>query len=92
MMDWMTEFNAGAITLGYAVIGLFFLRFWRRTGDGLFAAFAGAFGLMAMNSFLVEFLNLPREHVGWVYLLRLGAFALIIAAIVNKNMSAQRAR
>ena len=86
-MAWMPEFAAGAITLGYAVVGVFFLRFWRRTRDGLFAAFAGAFWLMAVNSFLVEFLNLPREHVGWVYLLRLAAFALIIVAIVNKNMS-----
>lgn len=91
-MEWMTEFNAGAVTVGYAVIVLFFLRFWKRTGDGLFAAFAGAFALMALNSLLVEVLNLPREHVGWVYLLRLGAFALIIAAIVHKNMSAQKAR
>jgi len=87
MMEWMTSFNAGAITLGYAVIGVFFLRFWKRTGDGLFGAFAGAFWLMALNSFLVEFLNLPREHLGWVYLLRLGAFALIIAAIVNKSVA-----
>ena len=91
-MDWMTEFNAGAITLGYAVVGVFFLRFWRRTGDGLFAAFAGAFWLMALNSFMVEFLELPREHVGWVYLLRLAAFALIIAAIVNKSIGGAKAR
>ena len=91
-MHWMTEFNAGAIALGYAVIGVFFLRFWRRTRDGLFAAFAGAFWLMAANSFLVEFLELPREHVGWVYLLRLAAFALIIFAIVNKSVGGAKAR
>ncbi len=89
-MEWMSEFAAGAITLGYAVIGVFFLRFWKRTGDGLFGAFAGAFWLMALNSFLVEFLNLPREHLGWVYLLRLGAFALIIAAILIKNFKSRR--
>ena len=33
---------SGAITMGFVVAGLFFLRFWRRTGDGLFVAFACA--------------------------------------------------
>jgi hypothetical protein len=37
------DFVAGAVTMGFAVAGLFFLRFWRRTTDGLFLAFAAAF-------------------------------------------------
>jgi hypothetical protein len=85
------HFVAGVITMGYAVAGLFFLRFWRRTGDGLFCAFAGAFGLMALNSLMVEVLNIPRENQSWIYLLRLAAFALIIAAIVAKNLRGGRA-
>jgi hypothetical protein len=80
------HFTAGGLTLGYAVVGLFFLRFWRRTGDGLFGAFAGAFFLMALNSLMVEVLNVPSETQAWIYLLRLSAFALIIAAIVAKNL------
>lgn len=87
-MEHMAEFNSGAITLGYTVAGVFFLRFWRRTGDGLFGAFAGAFFLMALNSFLVAWFQVPREEQTWIYLLRLAAFALIIVAIVRKNMSA----
>ena len=41
----MIEYLAGAVTLGFAVAALFFLRFWRRTGDRLFMAFAAAFAL-----------------------------------------------
>ena len=43
----MTLYNflSGAVALGYLVCGLFFLRFWRRTRDSLFMAFALASGL-----------------------------------------------
>ncbi len=91
-MEHMADFNAGAITFGYAVAGVFFLRFWRRTGDSLFGAFAGAFFLMALNSFLVAWFEVPREEQTWIYLIRLAAFALIIVAIVRKNISARAAQ
>lgn len=89
-MASFTHYMAGAVAMGYAVAGLFFLRFWRRTGDGLFCAFAGAFGLMALNSLMVEVLNVPRENQSWIYLLRLSAYALIILAIVAKNLRGGR--
>lgn len=43
----MFEFVSGLITMGFVVAGLFFLRFWRRAGDRLFAAFAVAFWMLA---------------------------------------------
>lgn len=76
---------SGLITMGFLVASLFFARFWRRTGDALFAAFAAAFILLALNQALVIVLNLEREELGWIYLLRLAAFTLIILAIVGKN-------
>jgi len=39
-------FISGLICMGYIVASLFFARFWRRTGDDLFAAFAAAFLLL----------------------------------------------
>lgn len=78
-------FISGAITFGYVIAGLFFLRFWRRTRDPLFASFAAAFALLAANSALPVMFGIPNEHLGGVYLLRLAAFLLIIAAIVRKN-------
>jgi hypothetical protein len=57
-------------------------------------AFAFAFGLLAANQAIVSLAGVPREDQTWFYLLRLLAFLLIIAAIVQKNVdrmpSAQR--
>ncbi len=76
-----------AAIMGYLVAGLFFLKFWSRTRDSLFAVFAAAFWLMALNSTLAVVLDLPHENEAVVYLLRLSAFLLIIAAIVWKNVA-----
>ena len=78
-------FLSGAVTLGFAVIGLFFLRFWRRTGDGLFLAFSVAFWLLGLNQALLVLANVRDEERSWLYLLRLLAFALILLAIWMKN-------
>lgn len=81
----MTQFVWGLITMGYLVAGLFFLRFWVRTKDRLFAAFAAAFWLLAANQGLVAVGGIPKEENTWLYLLRLAAFVLIIGAVVVKN-------
>ncbi len=80
-------FLSGIVTMGFLVAALFFLRFWKRTQDGLFAAFAGAFALLAINQALAYLVDLGREEVGWVWLLRIAAFLLIIVAIVGKNLA-----
>lgn len=82
-----TALVSGATTAGYAIIGVFFLRFWRRTRDGLFLIFAAAFWLMAANQLAPSLLGIPRESQGGVYLLRLAAFVLIIGGVLWKNLS-----
>ena len=77
---------AGALAAGYWVAGLFFLKFWRRTGDKLFLAFAAAFGLLAAGSALPILLNTQHEERGGIYLIRLAAFVLIIVAVLGKNL------
>jgi hypothetical protein len=86
----MYEFTAGLITMGYLVAGLFFLRFWVRTREGLFVIFASAFWLLALNQALVAVAGVPREEHSWIYLLRLAAFTLIIVGIVAKNVRGSR--
>lgn len=81
----MFDFVSGLITMGFLVSGLFFLRYWSRTGDLLFAAFALAFWMLAANQAFLVFVRIPLEERSWLYLLRLGAFALILAAIIAKN-------
>ena len=43
------DFLSGAVALGFFTCCLFFLRFWRRTRDGLFLAFALAFSLLGLG-------------------------------------------
>ncbi len=83
--DPIVSFLSGAITFGFAVAGLFFLRFWRKTRDGLFLAFAAAFVLLGINQALLVFSGIPVEERSPLYLLRLAAFLLIIIAIIRKN-------
>lgn len=77
--------TSGAIIMGYAVAALFFLKFWRRTRDRLFLAFAVAFLLMAMTPLLTIVMQVPREEQSPFYLLRLLAFLVIILAVVAKS-------
>jgi hypothetical protein len=80
-----SHFVSGMITMGFLVAGLLFLRFWTRTRELLFAAFAAAFALLAANQALVALIDVPREERSWIYLLRIAAFGLIIAAVIWKN-------
>jgi hypothetical protein len=79
------EFVWGANALASVVAGLFFLRFWRDTRDRLFALFAVAFWVFAINWVLLAFAGVPDERRHLLYLVRLVAFIIIIAAIVDKN-------
>ncbi|MBK1842554.1 hypothetical protein JHL17_34690 [Azospirillum sp. YIM B02556] len=90
MLPTTSSFFTGALAAFYAVAGLFFLSFWRRTRDALFASFALAFALLALNQTVLALGGLEREEQSWVYLLRLLAFLLIIAAIVRKNLEGRR--
>ena len=87
MSQTSLAFIGGLLSGGYAVAGVFFLSFWRRTHDSLFAVFAVAFWLMALNQALPVLLGIPREEQGGNYQVRLAAFILIIAAILRKNLS-----
>ena len=81
----LAAYLAGLFTAGSLVVALFFLRFWKRSGDGLFLSFALAFVLLAANNALSGFIG--GDEYPAIYLLRLAGFALIIFAILRKNMA-----
>jgi hypothetical protein len=87
----MILFLTGLVTAGYLVAGLFFLKFWARTRDPLFAIFAIAFWMLALDEVLRAGLALPIEERGWTFLVRLAAFSLLAIAIAYKNAAARRA-
>lgn len=81
----MIEFFSGAVTLGFLVAAGFFLRFWRRTADRLFLAFALAFVLFALNQALASWLTVVSEPASLIYGLRVLGFVILLGAIVDKN-------
>ena len=80
---------AGGIAVAALAAGLFFLRFWRTTGDRFFLYFALAFWIEGAHRLaLYQWLG-QDEASPYYYLPRLVAYGLIIAAIVDKNRKAR---
>jgi hypothetical protein len=83
----MEQFVMGAIAMASTVVALFFLRFWRDTGDRLFAMFSLAFFLLGLTRIGLAVSPEPtvaEGHTHW-YWVRLAAFVLILVAIADKN-------
>ena len=89
-MSAMAIFLSGMTTMGFMIASLFFLNFWRRTRDQLFATFGIAFFLLAANQVAIALSSSPRDEQLWVYALRIAAFGLLIAAIIRKNVGGGR--
>ncbi len=85
----MRLFIAGTLMMGYVTAAVFFVRFWRRTRDSLFAAFAIAFVLLAVQRVLLASHSGPDGPVAF-YLVRLAAFVVILLAIAGKNFLPRR--
>jgi predicted membrane protein len=88
-MAGLETFMAGMVMMGFLVAGLFFLRFWSRTRDRLFAIFGFAFFLMAVNEAFVDVTS-PTNEVVFAYVLRIIAYLMLIAGIVAKNLEERR--
>lgn len=81
----MEDLVMGAIAMASLAAAVFFLRFWRDTGDRLFVIFAAAFILLAATRIGLALSQVQQEgHTHW-YWVRLVAFLLILIAIIDKN-------
>lgn len=76
---------SGALAASSLVVSLFFLRFWRTTRDRFFLYFSLSFALGAVERIVVSFIVGDGEARPAVYLIRLGAYGLILLAIAGKN-------
>lgn len=86
----IADLMRGAIAMGFAVAAVFFLRFWYVSRDRLFAFFSAAFVVLTINRVLLAASpSLQREHTTTLFTVRLLAFLLILAAIVDKNLRRQ---
>jgi hypothetical protein len=90
--DLLLGLVSGAILMGYGVCALFFLRFWHQTHDRLFAVFALAFGLLALQRLALVLTEPLEEWRTGLYIARLLAFLLILGGIVDKNRADSTAK
>ncbi len=81
----MKQFCWGMLTMASVVASLFFLRYWKASGERLFAFFAVAFAMLAVNWVALTAVDPAFEARHLIYLIRLAAFIVIIVGIVDKN-------
>ena len=81
----MISFLWGISASSSLVTALFFLRFWHDTRDRLFAALSAAFCLLALNYMALALFPTVDETRHFTYIVRLVAFALIIAGILEQT-------
>jgi hypothetical protein len=89
-MDTTAQLHAfllGAASTASAVAGLFFLKFWKKSRERLFGIFAVAFWVLSVNWLLLATGHPTDETRHYFYVIRLIAFLLIIAGIIDKNRS-----
>lgn len=82
----MATFLSGMIAAGYLISALFFLRFWRRTGDSLFAIFGLSFMLFAISQSLSVSFDFLHDDKTVVFILRFIGFGLLVVGIARKNL------
>ena len=81
-------FLFGALTVLSLTACLFFVRYWKSSGDRFFLFFAVAFAALGANWALLVGRDPSDEYTPYFYLLRLFAFLLILAGIADKNRRA----
>ena len=83
----LADFAAGLIVMGDLVAALFFGRFYRDSRDRLFLWFSAGFVLLALQRASLAAADLIPIDPTWYYVIRLLAFLLFLAAIIDKNRS-----
>jgi hypothetical protein len=81
----MNQMLLGAIAMASLTISLFFLRFWRVTGDRFFLFFAASFFIEGLDRIILGVASYTAETEPYIYFVRFFSFLLIVIAIVDKN-------
>lgn len=88
----MTTFLLGALAMGCLTVSIFFLKFWRSSGDRLFLYFALSFLTEAINRTAFALGEYARDDSPLYYGIRLLSYSLILWAILEKNWLDRRMR
>jgi hypothetical protein len=81
----MNDMLIGAIATASIIAALFFLRFWRSSGDRFFLFFTLSFLIDGLNRAFLAGRAAGRDDQPEYYLIRLVSYGLIVYAILDKN-------
>ncbi len=86
----MNDVLTGAIAMGSIIIALFFLRFWRDSGDRFFLYFALSFFIEGLHRVYSTLHDHGGEDSPAHYVIRVLAYGLILWAILEKNLPREK--
>lgn len=73
--------------IGFGVCTVMSIRLALKTRDDLFWSFSLALGLLAVVQTASSVSAWSREDIGWLYLVRLVAFLVVIIKILKTNLA-----
>ena len=97
MMVLTAVFFSGICMTSFAASGVFFLKFWKASRDPFYLYFCMACWLLAIErivvvtlTYMLNWMTPENESGSWIYIIRLVAFLIIFAAVLQKNRSAKK--
>ena len=81
----IASFLNGVAAMACLAVATFFVRFWRESGDRVFACLAAAFSIFAINYGLLGLLPYADDRRAYAFALRLIGFVAILVSIVAKG-------
>ena len=91
-MTALTHILLGAVIMGDVVAALFFVRFWKMTGDRFFLFFSASFLAIAVSRSVVDEGIPPFGLEPLGYMIRILSYLFIIAGILYKNHGTKTSR
>jgi Family of unknown function (DUF5985) len=91
-MTPLTHVLLGAVIMGDVIAALFFVRFWKMTGDRFFLFFAASFITVAVSRVVVDENIPPFGYEPFGYMIRILSYLFIIAGILYKNTGVRASR
>ncbi len=85
MRGELHPFLSGGFVVASIAVAFFYLRYFRRTHDRLFAILAGAFVMLAVERAVLAFFPPTYEGRHIIFLVRLAAFLAILVGVADKN-------
>ena len=91
-MTPLTHVLLGAVIMGDMIVALFFVRFWKLTGDRFFLFFAASFVAITISRVVVDEGVPPFGHEALGYMIRILSYLIIIAGILYNNRASRTSR